>query len=161
MVIGWSDPETGEIHYKYNDNHELVKVIATSKDMENFANISMVIYNKYNSAVVWDEDSINDDTADNYYGMGAWNINDGGDTMTGAQAIYLAAKNLIKSNRYSCMIEITCENLDIEPDNFICIHADMPEFTDGSIFRVIAENGSVDGNGEVSVTYTCNLEYSA
>jgi len=108
------------------------------------------------SAIVADRDSHFDAEAQNYVADDRWEISSGADSLE--QAWVMGQARALRLRQFALVIEIECEKLDLEPDNFVLIdsHPD-PDIPDNSVFRITDEDG---GSREMdcTVTYTAGIE---
>lgn len=149
--------------YEVDPDFEIVMELTGSKNMSDIYNMYAIQYDEYSLSARYDNVSITDDTDDYYVGWPKWGNDNLSNKITATQAGYIADKEIINSYFDAYEVTITCQNLDIGPDSFIQVYTGdrMPEISDGSIVRVLSENGSVNKNGELEVTYVCGLEYNA
>jgi len=156
----WESGDTPDwtLDYDEADTDDVTVRIVAEEGAAEFRNYVMRLAghdeNTYSS--VWrDRDSHYDDTDHHYIGDDAWEITGGDENQT--MASYMAARRLQELAQYKLVLEIETHKLDLAPDEFVEVNAGLARVPDGSVFRVLEEDGEAEGH-EVGVTFTLGLE---
>jgi len=144
------------------DMDQIVRVIDVERATAESRNYVMVMAGQ--SGGFWyDPDSLDDPDNDRYRGDDAWAID--GQAENHDQASAMAYHKLRRLREFDLALEIgPMEKLDLAPDNFMAVHAGMTDFfPDGSVFRLVDEDGDAEGreSPKVEVTYTAGVVWFA
>lgn len=97
-----------------------------------------------------------DPAARNYIGEDWWEVRLSGEIHDDLQA--MATARLQELSQFSYLLQLTTTRLDLAPDMFIELYADIPDVPDGAIWRIIEENGTASAGEGIEVQYICSLE---
>ncbi len=150
------------LHYDTADTDQIVRIIDVERATAEVRNYVSVFAG--DKAGFWyDPDSLDDPTDDRYLGDDAWSID--GQAESHDQASAMAYQKLLRLREFAVALEIgPMEKLDLAPDCTVAVHAGMTEyFPDGSVFRLIDEDGDAEGreSPKIEVTYKAGIVHFA
>ncbi|HUU22067.1 MAG TPA: hypothetical protein VM389_05970, partial [Phycisphaerae bacterium] len=102
-----------------------------------------------------DSDTLTDPTNAHYAGDDLWDIEGGAESTS--LASYMAYRRLKELRQYEICIEHDCQKLDLAPDMFVEVNCGLSRVPDGSVFRILEEDGEAEGV-RAEMTYTMGLE---
>lgn len=143
----WTPGGVADWTIEYDDEvgENVVTVLDVERSCADYRNFVMTISRDASrvGVVVARPDALDDPEDRFYIGDDAWEMV--GSAGTSEEMIEEAGRRLAELERYAVLIEVQSTDIHHAPDEFVAVSAGVEEFVDGSVFRILEENGEAGG----------------